>query len=236
MNDFTPWIEEDLEVDMDSAKIELSGGNNLRNIKRASKKISGKITLGYPYCFRIEDEYVKQVANSDLQFYRVRLSCQFHPLPKDIKIDSVLVQAFLTGDISSNNSFPRVYDIYPESLYDGNTRKIGIKVSPSLKLGIAEIGLGEIDATSDIGQITPEVIGYYGENENSPYWRLVPGNRSLVGVRHFWIIIAKPQNCKSVKLAMFSEMTLQTKKFGIIPVGPSVKDRNLRRHVEICSG
>jgi hypothetical protein len=115
---------------------------------------------------------------------------------------------------------PRVVDLLPRDLYEGSTRRVQISVNPTLKLGnIVEASAVSAEASADVGQVQPVVVGYAGSGERAPYWEISPKDRNLVGIRDFWLFIEAPTGCEYVELAATVEAEVQH-RFGNIPLGP----------------
>lgn len=114
---------------------------------------------------------------------------------------------------------PKVFDVIPRSLYEGEPRKIAVKFGPNITIGDFGGSLGEISTDITVGQITPAVIGYTGDNECEPYWDLRPITKDLLGLQNLWLVIEVPSECDAFRLSVRAEGDIQT-KFGPIAIGP----------------
>jgi hypothetical protein len=66
-------------------------------------------------------------------------------------------------------------------------------------------------------------VGWLGEQERSPHWELRPKSKSLVGVRHLWLVTELPDRCSGARLTVRAECDVETKRFGIVPTGGSTE-------------
>ena len=127
---------------------------------------------------------------------------------------------------------PSVYEVIPQNLLDGEKRGVSLKLSPKISFADAEASLGAMEMDLRSGTIEPVVVGFPGHEERFPYWELRPRTGSLIGVRHFWMIIEVPNECEAVKLAVKGEADIQS-VFGVIPVGPKSREWAARPSVII---
>ena len=226
-------VDEELDVVTDSIDIKMSAGDAEKRYRDAKGKVKSHVAIDNPRWRKLSDAEYQLRHQFDSEFLLIRLGCQFYELPKDMVVERAKVQAFLEADSPNELALPRVAEVFPVDLFDGTTQQGKIKFAPSLKFSGAELGIGEVELQTNIGQVTPEIIGYLGDDERSPYWILRPRSRPLQSVQHFWLVVERPIKCKSMRLFMFAELVLQTKKWGLIPIGPQFRDRQTRRSIEI---
>ena len=131
--------------------------------------------------------------------------------------------AYLSG-VDENEPQPSVYDLIPKDLYEGEPRKVQVKVGPEIKLGAADVQLGEVSTDFTIGYVEPVVVGWPGEGGREPYWELRPQTKSLLGVRHLWAIIEIPEGCTDVQVAVQSEAEVSTPLFRPILIAPKKRE------------
>ena len=164
------------------------------------------------------------------RYFLVRLGFQFDTVQTNrltkTKFIFARCSAFLRARDVKEPS-PSVYEILPREVYDGDAQKMNFKIGPNIKIGGAEISIGELAADLTMGTVEPVVVGWPGEKERAPYWELRPKSKSLIGVRHLWLIIESPNGCSGAVLSVEAEGDLQT-KFGIISVGPKSREQRSR--------
>lgn len=161
-------------------------------------------------------------SGEEVRFYLVRLGFEFE-ISKEFydrgaRFTFGRCAAFLRAD-QNQQSHPIVYEVIPRNLFEGEQRKVSIKVGPNITVGDYGGSLGEISTDLMVGQVTPAVIGYTGQNECEPYWDLRPITKSLLGLQNLWLIIEVPKKCDAVRLAVRAEGDIQT-MFGPVAVGP----------------
>ncbi|MFY9618742.1 MAG: hypothetical protein WAQ99_02930 [Pyrinomonadaceae bacterium] len=115
---------------------------------------------------------------------------------------------------------PTVYDLIPKDLYEGEPRKVQVKIGPEIKLGEVGGSLGEISTDFTMGYVEPAVVGWPGKDNREPYWELRPHSKSLLGVRYLWVIIEIPKGCSGVSVAVKSAGEVTTPLFKAIPIVP----------------
>lgn len=160
----------------------------------------------------------------------VRLGMELDALPEGREegwtYTTAWCRAFLFspgGDVQ-----PRLLDIYPQRLYEGEPATVKVEVGLGLKAGPVEAKAGKASTDLHMGQVSPVTVGFLGEEERSPYWELRAGKRSILGLYHFWMIVEQPPGCGPVRLKVLGAGDLQTRLF-TIPVGPKVRAWDDRR-------
>lgn len=126
---------------------------------------------------------------------------------------------------------PRLLEIFPQRLYEGQPVTVQVKAEPSLKVEkVLEAGLGSITADLRLGQVTPVTLGFLGAGERNPYWQLQEKEKPIRGIYHFWLLLEEPPGCEAVGLVSLGEGDLRTTLF-TIPVGPRVRQWEKRHFV-----
>jgi hypothetical protein len=164
------------------------------------------------------------------RYFLVRLGFQFDTVETSHLTRTRFIfarcSAFLRAHGGKEPS-PSVYEILPRELYDGDAQKMNFKIGPNIKIGGVEVSIGELAADLTVGTVEPVVVGWPGENERAPYWELRPKSKSLIGLRHLWLVIESPNGCSGVELSVQAEGDLKT-KFGSISVGPKSREHRSR--------
>ena len=225
------WFEEDLilleEYSKDVIK-ELIKTSKLSEIEASlqlKSLVNGILRVDKPRWGRIDEEthLLKSARNNT--FFLVRLGFQFDFPDKvrDRGIHFVFArcEAYLW---SSDNcqSQPRVYEVIPSQIYEGEPHKVTVKVGPEIKINDIGGSIGEVSTDFNVGYITPSIVGWTGEDERAPYWELRPNTKELLGTQHLWLLVEFPREGKGFRLATRAEAHLQT-FLGPIAIGP--KDR-----------
>ena len=140
-----------------------------------------------------KEHLLRQDPNS--RFYLVRLGFEFdvteQARARGAHFTSARCSALLQPTTTEQPQ-PTVYDLFPANLFDGEQRKIGIKIGPSLKLKAVEASLIEASTELAVGFVEPSIVGFAGKNECEPYWRLTPQKNKLEGIQHLWLMIEAP--------------------------------------------
>ncbi len=171
-------------------------------------------------------EYKLLTSNKESHFFFVRLGFQFD-LTDDARLQKARFtfarcQAYLWA--AGGTGQPSVYELLPRDLYEGEPRQIHVELGPEIKVGEVGGSLGKISTDFTVGTVEPVVVGFPGEQERAPYWDLRPKSKSLLGVRHLWLIIEAPKDCDGVRLSAIAHADIET-RFGRIPVGPKSEAR-----------
>ena len=173
-------------------------------------------------------------SRGDGHFYFVRLGFQFD-LTEEGRQESAQstyarCEAYLWP--VEGSAMPTVYEILPRDLYDGEPRQVHVEFGPQIKLGDVGGSIGKISTDFSVGRVEPVVVGFTGENERAPYWDLRPKSKSILGVRHLWLIIESPNNCGGIRLATRVQGDIET-HFGPIPIGPKNRQWESRPSIVI---
>jgi len=154
-------------------------------------------------------------------FYLVRLGMEFDVPLEGREAGWAYSAAWCRAYLFSpgNETQPRVLDVYPQHLYEGQPATVKVEVGLGLQAGPLEIKVGSISTDLHLGQVTPVTVGFFGEEERTPYWELRAKEKPILGIYHFWLVVEQPPACDSVRLSALGEGNLQTRLFSI-PVGP----------------
>jgi hypothetical protein len=170
-------------------------------------------------------EDLRQNLNS--RFYLVRLGFEFdvteEARAKGAHFTSARCSALLTP-ATTGQPQPTVYDLFPANLFDGEQRKIGIKLGPSLKLKAVEASLVEASTELDVGFVEPSIVGFAGKNESEPYWRLTPQKNKLEGIQHLWLMIEAPGG-DGVRLQVRANGEVKIPRLPLFPIPFATKSR-----------
>lgn len=226
------WFEEEL-VAADAAVeqtvqtiTEVSKSNAADTDRRVRNAARGILRVEKPRWEKLDAATYKPLTSGEAsQFYLVRLGFEFD-IPPEVRDEGARFiyarcYAYLwPGD--DGQPQPTVYDLIPRDLYEGEPRKVSLKLGPQIKLDTAEVSLAEVSTDFMVGVVEPVIVGWFGKDERAPYWELRPQSKTLLGIRHLWLIIEAPAGCNSVQLATMAEGDIQT-HFGPIPIGPKIR-------------
>lgn len=155
--------------------------------------------------------------------YLLRLGVEFclteEQVNKKYRYKNVWCRAMLAAD--DPRCLPRVLDVFPDRLYEGEPQKVRVEVKPSLKLEKAELSLGSIAADIQVGVIAPATLGYLGVDDRAPYWEMTEKQREILGRYHFWFLLDVPTDCNpaAVRLSVEGEGNMQFHMAGLA-LGP----------------
>jgi hypothetical protein len=169
------------------------------------------------------------------KLYLVRLGIEFDVLPLGREAGRAYTAAWQRAYLFSpaSQEQPRVLDIYPQHLYEGEPAPVKVEVGLGLKAGPVEVEVGSIGTDLHLGQVTPVTTGFFGWEEREPYWELRARTKPILGVHHCWMILERPAGCGPVRLAAFGEGDLQTRLF-TIPVGPKERAWGKRKSIALA--
>lgn len=218
------WFEEDLTphelaakeiVKSTQAGSQLGGERAYHELTRDAESI---IRVHVPR-WGVLDPAKSKVLPSDTKsiFHLIRLGFEF-----EVRAKRHFVKAQCWAHIEPANidePQPTVYEVNPRDLYDGEPRRVNVKIGPTIEVLGIKGALGEVSTDFSLGAVEPVVVGYLGANEQEPHWQLRPHSKSLVGVRHLWLIVEIPHGCSGVLLAARIDGEVQT-HWGPIPVSP----------------
>jgi hypothetical protein len=215
------WFEEELQPTAATAQEAVKGMKGVEP-EQVQAEVRGIVRADTPRWRRLNPDDERLTRGSPGTLYKVRLGFQF-VLPeagRDAHTQFVFARcAAYLWPVGGGEPQPVVYDLYPRDLYEGEPRRVTVKLKPDLKVAAAGGSLGEVSSEVDLGQVEPVVVGWPGEEERAPYWELRPRSKKLLGWRHLWVWIEVPEGCSGVRLAALVDADLQT-RFGPIAVGP----------------
>jgi hypothetical protein len=95
-------------------------------------------------------------SGGDSRFYLVRLGFQFD-IPqenrdKGVRFIYARCGAYLWPTLNGQPQ-PTVYEVIPRDLYEGEQRRISVKVGPQIKLDQIEASLGEVSTDFSVGVV-----------------------------------------------------------------------------------
>ena len=153
--------------------------------------------------------------------YLVRLGMEFDVLPEVREAGWAYTVAWCRAHLFSHGGDvqPRVVDLYPKRLFEGDPTTVQVEVGLGLKAGPVEAHVARIGTDLHLGQVTPVTLGFFGEGERAPYWELRAREKPILGIYHFWMIVEQPPGCGPVRLAVLGEGDLRARLF-TLPVGP----------------
>jgi hypothetical protein len=203
----------------------LGGSQADEQIRQSAR---GVVRVDRPRWGQLSAEDRPLQSGAPARFFVVRLGFQFEVLEdarnQGARFISARCSAFLWPR-TVGQAQPTVYDVFPRDLYEGKPQTFKVKLGPKVSVGESvEASLGEVSTDFTIGTVEPSVVGWPGEDERAPYWDLHPKSKSLLGVRHLWLVIEAPPGCDGVRLAAQAEGVVQTHLFGMIPVGPQTTE------------
>jgi hypothetical protein len=129
---------------------------------------------------------------------------------------------------------PRLLDIYPQQVYEGQPTAVKVEAKPALKVEkLLEASLGSVSTDLRLGQVTPVTLGFFGEEERKPYWELQEKEKPIRGAYHFWLLLEQPPGCAGIRLEMLGEGDLRIKRL-IIPIGPKERRWGKRQAINLA--
>ncbi len=219
------WYEEDL-LPVDDADAIQSFSDMRLSVDEARERLNNvarvRVRVQHPRWreFRAEEREFLSTGRP-ARYLLVRLGFEFalseEGKQENVRFTSARCYAHL-WPVHAGQPAPTIYDVAPKDLREGERRKVGIRFGPSITLeNIGETSLGEIGTDLEIGMVEPGCTGYTGRDGREPYWELTPRTHSLMGIRHFWMVVEVPQQCEAFRLGVRVEAVAQG-YFGVLPL------------------
>ena len=231
------WFEEELTPTVQTVEQLTSHvkGPEQEHSVTALNETRARVRLHTPRWERLTDMQKLLTSGTTAVFYQVRLGFEVEVSKAAHKagaqFEYVQYSARMWAAASSRLQ-PSVYDLYPAYLDEGKAREISVEFGPEIKVGDVGGSLGKISTDVRIGQVEPIIVGWKGDGEREPHWELRPQSKTLLGVRHLWMLIQVPEECQGARLAVQVEGDVQT-HWGILPVGPKQRVWDQRKTVLI---
>jgi len=236
------WFEEELvpaEATIEHT-VKSIAENKQASVEEVDKQIRSSarsiLRVDKPRWGELKDDSAKLLSSGKpVGFYLVRLGFQFD-VPQQIRDQGAhFVYARCSAILwaaSAGQPQPTVYEVIPHDLYEGQPRQVKVEIGPGIKLSGVGVSLGKASTDFAVGFVEPVVVGWTGKDEREPYWDLRPKSKALLGVHHLWLVVEVPTGCNAVRLAARVEGDLQA-YFGVIPVGPRVREWKSRPSILI---
>lgn len=174
-------------------------------------------------------ELTKIIAAPNSHYFLVRLGFEFEIDAESRKAGARYSFVRFTGllrAVERGDSSPRVYELYPQDLYEGSPQVISIELGPSLKAtapgSSLEATLGKVSTDIQVGTVSPAIVAYKGRFEREPRWELTPKEKELIGMRNTWLVVEVPNECNGARLSVRVEGDIET-KWG--PIAVAQKER-----------
>lgn len=167
-------------------------------------------------------DLAKIIAAPDAQYFIVRLGFEFEIDAESRKAGARFSFVRFTALLQSaahGNAAPRVYDLFPKDLYEGEPRVVKVEFGPEIKAGDVGGSVGKISSDLQVGTVSPAIVAYKGRGEREPRWELTPKQKELIGMRNTWLVVEIPDECHGARLSVRVEGDIET-KWGPIPVAP----------------
>ncbi len=223
------WFEEELvPIESTIEEVVKSTPSQRNQInQQARSEMRGILRVNRPRWRQLSKEERDSLLKSGTKadFYLVRLGFQFDIVEKSRKHGVTFVEARCFARLypaQPGQPQPTVYEVIPRDHYEGKHCLMGVKISPTIQLGVIQAEIGEVSKDISVGYVEPEIVGWSGDNECKPYWELQPQSQNLKGERHLWLIVEAPLGCRGVQLAAKAEGILRSRLLGRIPVGPRI--------------
>lgn len=156
--------------------------------------------------------------------YQIRLGMQYE-LPEaylqaGCRFRKIWCRAYLGSHCPSA---PRVLDMAPDHVYEGERRTVRVEAKPALKWNDVEASLGSVATDIQIGVISPATVAF---ELPDPHWEMTERQREIRGRYHFWLLLDMPEDCDpaGVWLTVLGEGDVYAPKV-VAPLGPKQRAR-----------
>lgn len=230
------------EKGFDLATLEKASTKRIRQIAErfAREKAQGVLRVHRPGAYALNEGETVQFPGSSApslatkiaqgQLYLVALSMELDVLQEGLEAGWSYAAAWCRTVFRAPGSEvpPRVLDIYPHRLYEGQPAQVEVEVGPAFETGAISGKIASAGASWRMGQVTPVTLGFLGTEQRQPYWEMREKETPIRGLYNFWLLVEQPPGCGPISFNMFGEGDLRTKLF-TIPVGPRVRKWAERR-------
>lgn len=207
------WIEDRL-YPTDNQIDENIRGNNSKNSDDVD--VNAIVRTGIPKWKKIVDE-----PNDINTYWLIHIRFEFETLRPVTKFQYANCQAYVQNEFP-DEPLSTVIQIFPRNITEDGPKDVNIKIEPSFKLSFAnlsaEVGLGEI-SKQFVGRISSETVGFFGDNDCKPHWKLNPGRYQIDGIRDFFFVVRQPFGCRKISVRTLVEARIETHK-GLFHVRP----------------
>jgi len=176
------------------------------------------VRVHQPRWLHVQDTSPFATSGGAADYFQVRLGFEFDLAEEARRAGARFVLARCETFLWGIGASPRVYDLFPRDLYEGESRVVSVELGPELKVGEVGGSLGKISTDLRIGHIEPVIVGWFGAAEREPRWELRPREKTLIGIRNVWLWVEVPRECQRAHLAVRVSGDVQT-RLGPIPVG-----------------
>jgi hypothetical protein len=132
----------------------------------------------------------------EADFYVVRFTCSFSPIPKQSCIEWARFRVTLLPPTGAQPSAfdPYAFDLYPKQVIQGVKRHVRVTVSPSLTFKELEASAGNADFGIEYDELLPSIRGDLGDDSVDPSWdfRPVPG-QEVEGPKELFLLVKAPK-------------------------------------------
>ena len=204
----TIWFEEELEPSLDIEEVD--GNRGQRIVPQPPyQQIRGVVRVSEPVPKQLGPAPL--TSGSPMMLWLVRLDFEFEPLEDGSRFKSAQCEACLEP-VRLGEPIPTVYDLYPQHVYEGKPRTVSLDFSPTLKIaGVVEVlPLGRLSTEVTIGRIQHKLVGFRGDQDRFPHWKLKVTAFPIEGIYSFWLILAQPMGCSGIRLYARAYGEIQT--------------------------
>ena len=159
------------------------------------------------------------------RLYQIRLGMEYE-LPESYvkagcRFRKIWCRVFLSAD---GSAAPRVLDMAPDHVYEGERRTVRVEAKPALKWQGVEASLGSAATDIRIGVISPATVAF---TLPDPHWEMTERENEIRGRYHFWLLLDVPEGCDpaEVRLAVMGEGDVYAPRV-VAPLGPKQRARD----------
>jgi hypothetical protein len=193
-----PASDESLEQstrDLQSRGVKLAPSEVLRNMP--------VVSIGQPETWTLQEFYApsklpRPVRSklSQADFYIVRLSCSFRPVPEESRVEWARFRAALLPHPSTGGQ-PIAFDLYPQQVMQEVKRQVKVTLSPLLKFQELEASLGSAEFGFEYTEQVPLISATPGGGFD-PSWDYGAGpKREVLGAKWMYLLVKAPKSMTS---------------------------------------
>lgn len=212
------WLEDEL-FPAEAHREEVVKSIQTLGLNKTAEQIQvGIVRIGKPRGVLLDEKYKLPVSQKGSKFFLIRLAFEFdiHPSfdDKEANFSSARCETEL-WPANDGGPQPTAYAVLPDRLDEGGPTKVNVKINPSLKLEKVEASAGEVSFDLSVGMAQPVIVGWKGDGERAPYWRLIPKSKKLIGEQNFWIVAELPPGAGGVAVSARASAQVEVPRYNL---------------------
>ncbi len=157
------------------------------------------VSIGKPESWLLQDLYSPRKLSRPIRaklsqedFYLVRFSCSFRPIPGESRVEWACFRVTLLPH-PSTGAQPVAFDLYPQQVVQEVKHRIKVTFNPLLKFQELEASFGSAEFGFEDTQQIPIISGTLGTSLD-PSWSYAAGSKEEVqGIKWMYLLVKAPK-------------------------------------------